>query len=351
VAAAAFAVVVAFLVGGLGFELLRGGGDALDYWIDSLHWREPFHPFHVPGYPLVLAALHLLTFGKVAPAVLMGAVNLAALLLGVELVRRILRESGASTAAASAGAILYALWPFVGIVYAACLQAEVPAMALFLAGLYALQRSRRGHAALFLGLALVTHKALWPFTLLAVLAEFSGEPRKSMGHATGFFALLLGPLALLWGAGVALGRPLGWLVATNLRREVASRGGLPILDGLSGTLLRGDLRGLSKGSVVAGVAVLAGWLLVRAMRRPYGSWRTGAALAASVLFLAVALNQWEIWATVRFSRLLVLPLVWTAAAAGDRLDRVPAALWAGGWGLLFASQLAWAWYMARVYFG
>lgn len=347
-ATAAFAAVAAFFSAGLGFDLMRG--DAWDYWLDSLRWRAPFHPFHVPGYPLVLAALRHLTLGKVTPVVLMGAVNLAALLAAVELVRRILRESGAAPRAASAGALLFALWPCVGIVYAVCLQAEVLAMALFLAGLIALGRTRSGTAAIFLGLAIVTHKALWPFALLVAVAELARAPRKGAGELVSFLALLLGPLALLWGAGVASGQPLGWLVATNLRHEVASRGSLPFLDGLVGTFLRGDLRSLGKGAVVLLVAVLAAYLLVRALGRSYGAWRTGAALAAGVLFLAVALNQWEIWATVRFSRLLVLPLIW-AVAAPDRLDRVPAALQMGGWGLLFASQLVWAWYMARVYFG
>ena len=341
-------MVTAFLVGVLHFDLLRT--DALDYWGDSFGWRQPFNPFHVPLYPMVLALLRGATLGAVSPVALMAAVNLGSLLAGVALVRALLLETGEESGAAEIGALLYAFWPFVGIVFAASLQAEVPAMALFLGGLLALWRARWPLGGLLLGLAAVTHKGLWPFVGLVVLSEIATRGAGGVRRGAPLLAFVLAPLSFLWAAGVAAGHPLDWLVATNLKSEVASRGSLPLLDGLVGTLLRGDPKALAKGFFVAALAAGSAAFLVMALRRRYPSWRTGAALAASVLFLAVALNQWEIWAMVRFSRLLALPLVWTLGVASGHLSRLAVPVRAALLSFLFATQLVWAWYMARVYF-
>ena len=350
VTAAGFLAVTALLAGVLRFDLLRG--DALGYWNDSLDWQHPFNPFHVPLYPMALALLRGVTLGAASPLILMAAVNLGSLLAGVVFVRELLLATGEEGGAAELGALLYAFWPFVGIVFAASLQAEVPAMALFLGGLLALQRERRPLGGLLLGLAAVTHKALWPFAGLVVLAETLTRGTGGVRRGASLLAFVLAPLSLLWAAGLAAGHPLDWLVATNLRNEVASRGRIPFLDGLVGTLLRGDPKSLAKGLFVAGLAAGAATLLVLALRRRYPSWRNGAAVAASVLFLAFALNQWEIWATVRFSRLLALPLIWTfGAAAGNGLSRFAAPGRFALLSFLFFTQLVWAWYMAKVYFG
>jgi len=45
-----------FLNYALNFDPLQAG-DAIDYWNNSLNWRQPYNPFHVPGYPLTLAAV------------------------------------------------------------------------------------------------------------------------------------------------------------------------------------------------------------------------------------------------------------------------------------------------------
>jgi hypothetical protein len=67
--------------------------------------------------------------------------------------------------------------------------------------------------------------------------------------------------------------------------------------------------------------------------------------------MAVVLNQHEIWAVVRFSKILILPLV----LYRDRLFgfipprlRKPALV--GLIGLGFLTQIAYAWYMANVFF-
>ena len=61
-------VRIAYGLTAIGFILLVGllwtlkydpsrWGDNGWYWQDSLNWRQPYNPFHMPGYPLTLALL------------------------------------------------------------------------------------------------------------------------------------------------------------------------------------------------------------------------------------------------------------------------------------------------------
>jgi hypothetical protein len=56
--------------------------DVYGYWKDSLAWRTPFNPDHVPGYPLLIALLRVLTADKIAPIVLFLGVSFCAHIAG-----------------------------------------------------------------------------------------------------------------------------------------------------------------------------------------------------------------------------------------------------------------------------
>jgi hypothetical protein len=74
-------------------------------------------------------------------------------------------------------------------------------------------------------------------------------------------------------------------------------------------------------------------------------------VAVGVLGLAVVLNQHEIWAVVRFSKLLILPLIlyreelFGFIPKRFRMPTVYALI-----GLGFLTQIVYAWYMANIFF-
>src|SRR5437867_2620735 len=72
-AVGSFLLVWCWLAVVLQFDFMRGNSDVAGYWSDSLAWRTPFNPDHVPGYPLLIALLRFLTAGRLAPMVLFWA--------------------------------------------------------------------------------------------------------------------------------------------------------------------------------------------------------------------------------------------------------------------------------------
>jgi hypothetical protein len=77
--------------------------------------------------------------------------------------------------------------------------------------------------------------------------------------------------------------------------------------------------------------------------------RSGAAIALAVLLLVAVLNQWEIWAAVRFSKLLVLPCIYCLRNFRPRLLEKKY-VWAAALVALVVSQFGYAWYMAKVFY-
>lgn len=332
------------------FDVLRS--DALGYWQDSLNLAAPFHPYHVPGYPFVVALLRGLTLNLLPPQVVMQVAALMSFAAAVWLVYRILLLSSASPRAALPGGLLFMLWPMVGVTYVLYPVADALALALFLGGVYLHLKGLPGLAALPWAGALFTHKAMWVVVGLCTVVLWLRSTRDA-GRKLAHLALMVAPLLVYFILGALHHNNPLWMLHSNLGTEVASRSGLPVLDGVLGTLLGGGLKGLVKGGLALLVLLLAVVSTWGPLKKddPAGAINLGIGLG--LLLLAVLLNQYEIWAAVRFGRLLVLPLaalpavrrVVDAPALNGRRTALLAALGVG----LLASQLFYAWYMG-VYF-
>lgn len=336
----------------LGFQLVQG--DTAIYWQDSQTWQSPFNPLYMPLYPAVIALVNALTLGLPDPGALMSAINLAGLSVCGWLIYLIARSSGASETLATASAVLFGLWPLVGLPFTVFPLADIPAMAFFLAGVYLLQRSRLWAGAGLIGLSLLAHKALWPFGGLVMIAFcLMQRPRISPAKMIGLLGAAILPLTILWAAGWAVhGSPL-WLVSGNIELEMASNSHLPVLDGAIGTFLQGGVKGIGKGAILASFALLAVGMAYACIREKPPAYLAGAAICVVVVLWWLILNQYEIWSVTRFSRLLILPLVWVAAY---RLKDAPlsGSKWkygmAASLGVLLLSQFIYAWYMVRVFY-
>lgn len=343
--------MIAFYLGRLlQYEFL--GSDVLAYWQDSLAWQTPFNPFHVPAYPLMIAGARGITFGVVDPIVLMMGINLVAFVASSSLVFRIIQAGVTSDRFAAIGALLFGLWPFVGLTYAVYPTADMPAMFFFLAGLRLFQRSHESSAALLLGLSLVTHKAMWIFVGLLIISDLMYRKEYISKRNLLFVGITILPISILWMVGSFHHHSITWFLTSNLEAEVASKGDLLLLDGLLGTLMGGGKRGLVKGMLLLSFAFLSVLVLCASVRLRYHDFHYGRAISLAVLFLFIVLNQWEIWAAMRFGRLLAIPLVFVVdETTGLRKEL----RWSSPIIIvllfLFLTQFAYAWYMARVYSG
>jgi len=192
---AGYGSLALYLSAFLRYDFLRS--DVLGYWQDSLAWQIPFHRFHVPGYPLMIAIFRGITLGALPPVILMMGINLGAFLVSVHLVYRIIQAGGASDEISTIGAFLFGLWPFVGLTFTVLPLADLPGISLLLTGLYLLQGSRRLSAALFLGLSILTHKAMWLLVGLLIIAILFRKEFISKRNLQ-FIGITLLPIGVLW---------------------------------------------------------------------------------------------------------------------------------------------------------
>lgn len=349
--ASAYLALALFLWLGLDYRFMRS--DVEWYWSDSLSWQAPFNSYHVSGYPLCIALVRTVTFDTLPPILVMMSVNLAALLLAAWALFRIGTVSGLTHRQALFGGALVALWPFVGLTFTVNPLADLPAISIFLAGLLSLLQGRTARAGLLLGISMVFHKALWPFVGLLTMARLVAV-RSRKWSDLGALVLLAAPLFLLWLGGALYHHDPLWIVShsADVGQELRSRSAM--MAGFLAPVQQGLFKALVKGCTI--------WaLLGLAMLVPLAAWRLKAkglpyilAICTSSASLFVLLTQAEIWAAVRYSRLLAVPLtlllgVWGSSGPGARLIRHPLAP-ATILTLLLASQFAYAWYMARLFF-
>jgi hypothetical protein len=219
-----------------------------------------------------------------------------------------------------------------------------------LGGIFFLTRERPLPGAFLLGLAVIAHKATWPVAGLVFLGYLISVRSKLSLKTVGAGLLLIGPLGLIWLLGLARHGDALWILTSNLETELAPRGSFPVLDGILGAFAGGGMAGMFKGLVVLGFAGLALGLLVGVWTQANLPYRTlWLGLGVAVLALFLVLNRYEIWAAVRFSRLLAVPLVLALPPVWQRLPGKKLLL-AGAGCLALITQAAYAWYMARVFF-
>lgn len=289
---------VAF-VWGLGFDMFRS--DVAGYWRNSSDWGKLFFSTAwAPGYSLSIALVRAVTFDRFSPLVVMWPISAVFYVLSVNAAYRLFRELGAPQAFGLA--LVYSVFPFVALIGAIYPTSGSMAMTFFLLTALAFSRQQWPAFSVYSALALLTHKALW-FSLLPLLAITFIRHRASRP----FVLLSLLPLGLLWAAGTGYHADAWWMTARSARQLMWSAGALPAFDGLLNSLLSPSAPKLLKGIVVLALFILAIGLLYRSLR--YHFW-LGVAICMGTVGMTVVLNQHEVWAVVRFGRLLMIPVAY-----------------------------------------
>jgi len=207
-----------FLQYGMNYDILQPG-DVLDYWNDSLNWQEPYNPFHVPGYPFALAAVRSVAGGILGPNGILLVTILIAFSVSVVAVYRVagLGSPSHRNTLGLMAATLFILWPLVGTTYVAFPVADVFGTAPLFIGLWFLMKKKPLYAAVFLGLALISHKAMWPFAGFLLVANVLTFRTTLSIVAIPVAAV---PLGILWALGSFHHDSATWLVSANLGFEV-----------------------------------------------------------------------------------------------------------------------------------
>lgn len=344
-------VLVAVFMWRLNFNFMQG--DAIGYWQDSFNLTSTFRGLYAPLYVWLLALIRTISFGALPPLLIMMGINFVCLLACVWLMYRIGRLSGASTEVSALAAAAFCLWPLVGLTYTVYPKTDIPALSIYLAGIYLLLRGRPWPAALALGIGTLAHFVLWPLCPLTVCGYwYSQQPRPAIRVLVQMLILAAIPLTLLVIAGTLVTGSLQWLYVTNATRVTYSHY-LPILDGAVGTFLRGTIPEIFKGIFMAGLAIFAGWLAYQCHRRKPVLYMVGIGICVVIMTLWLILFSGEIWGMVRFSRLLVLPALWLVAQYLKEPRRIPTGWRTGVMGivvLLVLSQFMYAWYMVKVFY-
>jgi hypothetical protein len=364
-----FTGLTAWMAGVWKFDFFNPGGDVYLYWKESLTWGLPFHPHHPPGYPWLIAILRLLAGAWLTPLQTMQTFSFLFLMGGALLMAPICNREGIPQRGWWV-AFLFIAWPFVGSLYAVFPQIDSIVLFLLILGILLSIEDRWILAGAAWGAATLMHPVAWIFGPLLMLVPWgiwAWEKRRSPSLArhmngrellamTGF---AVAPMIILWlWQTVVTGDPL-WTIASMFKAQIVPRGTLPILDGWVGTVMEKGISGWAKVGILLLVVLAAGYILIRVLsdRTVLENGRdryrkiVSALIPAVVLGMAVALNQHEIWAVVRFSKILIVPMI----LYRDRLFgfvpqrfRLPALGMIIGLG--FLTQVVYAWYMANVFF-
>jgi len=351
------------------FDFFVTGGDVFTYWQESLTWGYPFHPHHPPGYPWLIGVVRAAAGSRLEPLAVMQSLTFVFLLGGAYRMTVLCRREGIAHHGWTM-AVLYIAWPFVGSLYAVYPQIDAIILFLLILGILLAMDGRWIASGAVWGAATLAHPLAWifvPILLPVPWAVWIWENKKAPAASRSIDAKRLlamttaaaAPLAALWIWETVVTKDPLWALASILNAQVVSRGSFPFLDGWIGTVAGNGISGWMKVGILSLVVLAALYLLASTLRKRTAA-ETGQVLyreivslliPAGILVMAVLLNQHEIWAVVRFSKILLLPLI----LQRDRLfgfipRRLRAPALYGLIGLGIVTQVVYAWYMATVFF-
>jgi len=293
-----FLLFLAYLQIGLGFDLLRS--DVLSYWNESFNWKTPFGNWWVPGYSLTIALVGAVTLDLLSPVAVMVLISGAFYVIGVRTAYSLAKELKIGSAFETA--LLFAAYPFVGLTYSVYPIADSMATALLLLSALCFQRQRWTSFAIYAGLAMLTHKATWFFIPPLLAVAFIRHKESRLPVLLSQIPLLAWIIAGAFYHGDAL-----WFARWSVTNLVVSKRMLPVFDGLVGPLLSRNAAKIIKGLVVLATFLSAVAVFIYSLR--FRFW-FGICIAFSIISMIAFINQYEIWAAVRWSKILLIPLTY-----------------------------------------
>jgi hypothetical protein len=242
-------------------------------------------------------------------------------------------------------ALLFVLFPFVGLNYTVYPYADGLAVALLLLSFSFYLRQNWAALTVALAVTVLTHKATWYFVFPFVLMVFT---RHRLSRKV--LPLFVLPLLFLIVAGAFHNHDLLWFMRWSTESLLAPRITHPVLDGLIGPFLAGGAAKMVKGVLVILVFVAGLFMLWYCYR---GKFWLGFVVSCGVVMMGLTLNHYEIMAMVRFGKVICVALPFLPAPArGHPLmaRMLGRKLFAAILFLALVSNLLFGYYMAKIYF-
>lgn len=311
-------------------------GDVHGYIRWSYHLpRHVDYPSHMPAFPALILMARLFTFHQIADAALAQVIVYSSWLIGVFLARQILQRIAPQ--ATVPGLLLFGLFPMVGVASAAYPDAMLLGYACALGAMLLALQKRWWSFTATTAVGLLVHQAFYSFYLaLALVCFFWMGMRWRHLVACGI------PFTIYYVA-VAVSRgDANWILGYYASHTIHG-GGLPVFDGILGTMLRRTPKDLAKGVLLAVAGISACLLAIDRLHKR--DWVL-LSLCVPVILFAVLSPQNASFLILRLAKLLVFPAsIWLADRRGllsaleSPLGYVVAAA------VLVVSQFAWSYYI------
>jgi hypothetical protein len=272
-------------------------GDPGTYWKHSFDLSAPFSTWWVPGYPFVIALVRTLSFNQLPPVMVLMIVSATFYAVQILAVYWLLREL--NVISAMWVALLFAVFPLVGLTYTVRPYADGMATALLVLAFLYFLKGKWSAFSLLLSMTMLTHKATWLFLCPLMLIAF-------FRHKQARVPIILAcvPLAILIVAGAFYHKDLLWFMRWSVENLFVSQSSLPVLDGVVNSLLSANTGKKLKGVIILTILLNAFYFLYRAWRSQF--W-LGLAISCGVVAMGLVLNQYEVFAVVRFGKVMIIP--------------------------------------------
>lgn len=319
----------------LNFDLLYST-DSKAYLFASQN-LDSFPPLELPGYPAMVALCGEL-LPTVTTKIYMQAISLVAYILAVVGVYLLLDHCG--SVLALPGALLFALFPLEGVTLSVFPRVNSLMYSTLVLALFLYIKGYNWLTIITMALSLFTHKSVWPVIgFVGISGVF--DKRLKWWHVI----LIFLPLAAYWVVGALHHSDLVWLLNTSVAVKFESRSDIdiPVFAGLMGTFksgLNGDIADLLKAIIVTANFTLAVLLLYS---RVWSGRKWLLSLILPALLWPIILNQGELWSSITYTHLIVLPLVFWLEQSGLAWVR-SRKFWLAVLAMCAVSQVVWAIY-------
>jgi len=321
------------------FDLMIG--DAQTYWELSLDRHYLFHPWWVPGYPLLISLARLIYPNILSPTALMQFLSGIAYVTGGMVVFQLFKGKNETLTLICSG--IYALFPFTGVVYGVFPIADSVALAALVCCFYFLQNKKWLLLGIAIAAALLLQKVTWFFLPWMMLYAFIRHKGSRV-----YLVLSVIPILLYFAAGALVKQDLFWASRWSTENLLSSQSSLPVFDGLIGPLLTDrSPTSLIKSFVVIIIFVASAITMILTYhQKQYEAM----IVPAGLLLMALVVNQYEIWSLVRYAKLISIPLGMILANMPELQRRIskPGIL-IPAFALCLLSNVAYAYYLTKFF--
>lgn len=341
-----FAALQLYFTVSLKFDFMRS--DVLWYYNDSLNWHIPFNRYHVPFYPLLIALFDFISINMLDSVSIMMIINLISQIMACYYAFRIILLFSKNKILVFTGVTSFTFWPITGLTYSVYPLSDMLAIMLYTAGFYYLLNKREILAFSLWGICLISHKALWLFVAFGFIFYLIENKFKTPKNSLISILFLITPILILWFCGYLFHGSADWLIFSSL--EIESDRTYFIFDGIIRSLTSGSIIAISKG-IVCIILISVNILLLFLIAKEKDLLYPISIILATLLLIAF-LNETEIISAIRFSRIMIFPLIFMLSRKVKKEYSLQTILIFNTclYILLMVTQFVFAWYIAKVFF-